>query len=134
MIRRYTTPYHYFVLPFVVDEIDKINLVYTQNGEVITTKSNNDIVIYNIDDDLLNNASMGEDFYNYFMLEIGEGDGYSVFVVRLTQEETSKFTFYKAARKNIALAQIHILSTKGDAFKSRPIQIRIYGSTTEGEI
>lgn len=91
------------------------------------------MVIYDIQD-LLNNATMGEDLSNFFMLDIDEGTDFSIFSVRLTQEETSSFTFYKAARKNIALAQIHLLTTSGNAFKSRPIQIRVYGSTTEGEI
>ena len=136
MIRRYTTPYHHFVLPFLTDEIDKVILTYSQNGEIITTKEKKDVVIHNIQE-LLDNASMGEDLFALLMSKVGDVNAVaesSLLSVHLTQEDTSSFTFYKAEEKNIALAQIRILDTKGDAFVSRPIKIRIYGSTSEGVI
>lgn len=136
MIRRYTTPYHHFVIPFLAEEINRILLTYSQNGEIIVLKGRGDITIRNINE-LLDNASMGEDLFALIEPKISSSDELTdcgLLSVRLTQEETSKFTFHKAAEKNIALAQIRIVNTKGDAFVSRPIKIRIYGSTTEGEL
>lgn len=136
MIRRYTTPYHHFVLPFLTNEIDEVILTYSQNDEIIFTKEKEDVVIHDIDE-LLDNASMGEDLYALLVSKAGGVEATaesSLLSVHLTQEDTSSFTFYKAEEKNIALAQIRVKDTKGDAFVSRPIKIRVYGSTSEGVI
>ena len=136
MLRRYTTPYHHFILPFLTNEIDKVTLTYSQNGEILVTKEKQDVTIHDIQE-LLDNASMGEDIFTLLMSKVGDVSAVaesSLLSVHLTQEETSRFTFHKAAEKNIALAQIRVLDTKGNAFVSRPIKIRVYGSTSEGVI
>lgn len=130
MIRRYATPYEYFVLPFASKDIANIKMVYTQNGEKIVEKLKSDITIADIDD--LDNASMGEDFMKQLGRHLRGLKAASVISVHLTQEETASFTFYKAAEKNIALIQIHLVDMDGDSFMSRPIRVRIYGSTDEG--
>lgn len=133
MLTRYTTPYHHFVLPFLTDEIDKITVTYVQNGEELVHKNKDDVTIHDIQE-ILDNASMGEDLLNLLMSKVDEADESCLLSVHLTQEETASFTFHKAAEKNIALVQIRVLNTKGDAFVSRPIRIRVYGSINEGVI
>lgn len=133
MLTRYTTPYHHFVLPFLTNEIDKVTVTYVQNGNEITHKDKADVTIHDIQE-ILDNASMGEDILNLLMSKIDVADESCLLSLRLTQEETSSFTFHKAEEKNIVLVQIRVLNTKGDAFVSRPIRIRVYGSINEGVI
>ena len=40
MIIRGTTPYHNFILPILVEDIDAVYVTYLQNNEVILYKSN----------------------------------------------------------------------------------------------
>ena len=75
---------------------------------------------------------MGEDFMRELNKHTHGLPAASVASVHLTQEETGLFTFYKAAEKNIALIQIRLVNVDGDAFISRPIRVRVYGSTDEG--
>lgn len=133
MLTRYTTPYHHFVLPFLTNEIDKVTVTYVQNGEEITHKEKADVTIHDIQE-ILDNASMGEDILSLLMSKVDIADESCLLSLRLTQEETSSFTFHKAEEKNIILVQIRVLNTKGDAFVSRPIRVRVYGSINEGVI
>lgn len=131
MIKQYSTPYEYFILPFLAKEIDELKITYVQNGEEILTKTNEDIQIIDIGD-VLDNASMGEDFAAEIRKHLYGRSDFLVICVHLTQEDSAKFHFYKAAEKNIALIQIHLKDTKGDAFVSRPIFVRIYGTLDKG--
>lgn len=133
MLTRYTTPYHHFVLPFLTNEIDKVTVTYSQNGEILVTKNKEDVTIHDVQD-ILDNASMGEDLLKFFLSKVDVISESSLLTVHLTQEETSSFTFHKAEEKNIIIVQIRVLNTKGDAFVSRPIRIRVYGSNNEGVI
>jgi hypothetical protein len=131
MIIRYTTPYHNFVLPFRADEIAELDITYSQNGKEICTKSKADVQITDIED-LIQNASMGQEGYiDAITAEVDDIHNSCVVKVHLTQEDTSQFTFYKAEEKNIALVQFHLINITSDSFVSRPIKIRIYGTTKE---
>ena len=131
MIIRYTTPYHNFVLPFRVADIDDLDITYTQNGKEIIQIGKDDVEIIDVSE-IIKNASMGQDYIDEIMKQTDEPAYFSVLKVHLTQEQTSLFTFYRAEEKNIALVQIRIRNTSGDAFNSRPIKIRVYGSISEG--
>lgn len=131
MIIRYTTPYHNFVLPFRVDEIDDLDITYTQNGKEIIQLGKDDVEIIDVSE-IIKNASMGQDYIDEVKRKSQGLDYASVLKVHLTQEQTSLFTFYRAEEKNIALVQIRVRSTNPDAFNSRPIKIRVYGSISEG--
>ena len=131
MIIRYTTPYHNFVLPFRVEEIEDLDITYTQNGKEITHLGKNDVEIIDVSE-IIKNASMGQDYINEIKRNSEGLDYASVLKVHLTQEQTSEFTFYRAEEKNIALVQIRIRNINSDAFNSRPIKIRVYGSISEG--
>lgn len=129
MIKRYSTPYHDFILPFLMKDITKIRITYSQNGEILLEKTEQDVTITDIVD-ILDNASMGEDFkaklrsrkyYKYC----------SLVTVHLTQEETALFTFHKAAEKNIAIVQFHLKDNKDDSFVSKPVRMRVYGINNE---
>ena len=129
MIKRYSTPYHDFIIPFLSKDINEVKVTYSQNGEIILEKEKQDITIIDIVD-ILDNASMGEDFSS----KLRQKTGYkfcSLLTIHLTQEESSAFTFHKAAEKNIALVQFHLIDSKGDSFVSRPIRMRVYGSNSE---
>ena len=63
-----------------------------------------------------------------------EEQTYSQLTLHLTQEETLGFTFYPAAKKNIAVIQIRILTTEGEAYASEPVKERIFGVRHEGII
>lgn len=130
MIIRGTTPYQRFILPLKVEEIDKIYVTYLQNNEVIVEKGKEELTIINVED-LLENASMGEDL-DY---EITQEEFNSCQVtVHFSQEDTLKFHFYPAAEKNIAVIQIRVLDGAGEAYASDPIHERIYGVLKEGVI
>lgn len=131
MIIRYTTPYHNFVLPFRVEDIEDLDITYSQNGKEIIQLGRNDVEIIDVSE-IIKNASMGQDYIDEIMNKTDEIDYSSVLKVHLTQEQTSLFTFYRAEEKNIALVQIRIRNINSDAFNSRPIKIRVYGSISEG--
>ena len=126
MITRGTTPYHSFVLPLTTEEISEVYITYLQNGEVILDKSiGNDIEIINIQDEF-ENASMNEPLEDFIpSCEL---------TIHLTQEDTLKFHFYPAAEKNIAVIQIRVLTTEGEAYASEPIHERIFGILKDGVI
>lgn len=126
MIIRGTTPYHNFILPILAEQIEAIYVTYLQNNEVILDKSNltDDFDIQNLLD--LENA-------NVEILTPEERES-SQLTLHLSQEDTLKFHFYPAAKKNIAVIQIRILTTDGEAFASMPINERIFGVLHDGII
>ena len=130
MIIRGTTPYHNFILPILVEDIKAIYITYLQNDEVILDKKlvdgeeSNDFIIANLKD--LENASMEE-------LSEEERESCQL-TLHLSQEDTLAFHFYPAARKNIAVIQIRILTNDDEAFASMPINERIFGVLHDGEI
>lgn len=126
MITRGTTPYHSFVLPLTTEEISEVYITYLQNGEIILDKSIGDeIEIINIQDEF-ENASMNEPLEDFVpSCEL---------TVHLTQEDTLKFHFYPAAEKNIAVIQIRVLTTDGEAYASEPVHERIFGVLKDGVI
>lgn len=117
MITRGTTPYHSFIIPLTSDEIDTIYVTYLQNGEVVVDKSKEDMSITDLND------GSGEDIQPSCQVE-----------VHLTQEDTLSFTFYPAARKNVAVIQIRVKTIDGEAYTSDPIHERIMGVLKDGEI
>lgn len=126
MIIRGTTPYHNFILPILKKDIQKVQITYMQNDTVILEKTDNDIVIDNIID-LYENASVEE------LEELSEEERDSCqLTVHLTQEDTLAFEFFPAAKKNIAVIQIRILTTDGEAYASNPVTERIFGVLHEG--
>lgn len=131
MIIRGTTPYHNFILPILVEDIKAIYITYLQNNEIILDKSllngeesTNAFVIANLKD--LENASMEE---------LTEEERTSCqLTLHLTQEDTLAFHFYPAAKKNIAVIQIRILTMDDEVFASMPINERIFGVLHDGVI
>lgn len=125
MIIRGTTPYHNFILPILAEDIKEVYVTYLQNKEVILDKSKEDVEINDLVD-LYENASveeLPEEVSNSCQL-----------TVHLTQEDTLGFHFYPAAKKNIAVIQIRILTTDDEAFASMPINERIFGVLHDGVI
>ena len=135
MIIRGTTPYHSFILPALVANISKIYISYCQNEDVIFEREypnvqDSNITLSNLLD-LYENASMGED------LDIEYTEEYlnsCQLTVHLSQEDTLKFHFYPAAEKNIAVIQIRLLTSDGEAYASDPIHERIFGVLKDGVI
>lgn len=125
MIIRGTTPYHNFILPILADNIKAVYVTYLQNEEVILDKSIKDVTIVNLLD-LYENASVEE------LSE--EEQGSCQLTVHLSQEDTLKFSFFPAARKNIAVIQIRLLTTDDEAFASEPVKERIFGVLHDGVI
>lgn len=132
MIIRGTTPYHNFILPILAEDIKAIYVTYLQNNEVILDKSlldgdeseHNDFIIVNLKD--LENANME-------ILTEEERESCQL-TLHLSQEDTLKFHFYPAAKKNIAVIQIRILTMDDEAFASMPINERIFGVLHDGVI
>ena len=129
MIIRGTTPYHNFILPILAEDINTIWITYCQNEEEIifrtSEKADENMEIVNFVD-MLENASMEQ---------LSEEDRQcSQLTLHLTQEETLKFHFYPAARKNIAVIHIRILTEDGEAYASEPIRERIFGTRRDGVI
>lgn len=132
MIIRGTTPYHNFILPVLAEDIKAIYVTYLQNDEVILDKSllsddeseHEDFIIANLKD--LENANMD-------MLTEEERESCQL-TLHLSQEDTLKFNFYPAAKKNIAVIQIRLLTTDDEAFASMPINERIFGVLHDGVI
>lgn len=127
MIVRGTTPYHTFVLPMASSQIEQIYVTYLQNNQVILDKGLSDITLTDNEIDT-DNASVEP-------LDSGEDVGATTTVtIHLSQEDTLKFQFYPAAEKNIAVIQIRVLDSNGEAYASDPIQERIFGILKEGVI
>ena len=125
MIIRGTTPYHSFVLPLKTEDISEVYITYLQNNEIIINKSISDAQIIDIEDEY-ENASMNEPLEDFIpSCEL---------TIHLTQEDTLKFHFYPAAEKNIAVIQIRVLTTEGEAYASEPIHERIFGVLKDGVI
>ena len=125
MIIRGTTPYHNFILPILSKDIQEVYVTYLQNGEVILDKTGEDVIINDIID-LYENASMEE-------LSDEEKESCQL-TIHLSQEDTLAFHFYPAARKNIAVIQIRVLTTDNEAYASDPIRERIFGVLHDGVI
>ena len=128
MIIRGTTPYHNFILPILAEDIDTLWVTYCQNEDIIFERTNEEpderMEIVNLLE--LENASMEE------LTE--EEQSSSQLTLHLTQEETLGFTFYPAAKKNIATISIRILTTDGEAYASEPVKERIFGVRHDGVI
>ena len=131
MIIRGTTPYHNFILPILIEDIKAIYVTYLQNEEVILNKSliegeesSSEFILTNLQD--LENASMEQ------LTE--EEQNSCQLTLHLSQEDTLAFHFYPAARKNIAVIQIRILTVDDEAFASMPINERIFGVLLDGVI
>ena len=135
MIIRGTTPYHRFILPLSAEDIETVYITYSQNDEVILDKSNiaDEFEIANIVEETEEpSEEIGE--LEEQEEEIVEVLPSSQLTLHLTQEDTLKFHFYPAARKNIAVIQIRILKTDGEAIVSMPINERIFGVFHDGVI
>lgn len=137
MIVRGTTPYHNFIIPFTSEDVSELYVTYLQNGETVVEKALSDVDISDIDPAT----------YNSFITDYNKGDSFatndadyaeeevaSELVVHLTQEDTLGFKFWPAAEKNIAVIQIRILTSDGEAFASEPIKERIFGVLKDGVI
>ena len=129
MIIRGTTPYHSFILPLTVENIDTIWVTYCQNDDVIFERTNEE------PDDRMELVNLLDLYENASIEQLTEEEQtYSQLTLHLTQEETLGFTFYPAAKKNIAVIQIRILTTEGEAYASEPVKERIFGVRHEGII
>ena len=117
MITRGTTPYEFFVLPDPIDKIAEAYITYSQNGEIILDKKLSDAVVEPIEE-----------------TEETEAQPQTKLTLHLTQEDTLKFHFYPAAEKNIAWAQVRVLTNDNEAYATEPIQKRIYGILKDGVI
>ena len=130
MIVRGTTPYHSFILPLTSDKIDTLYITYMQNDEVILDKQ--------LGEEGVSIEDTNFETENAHMETLIEGDitpaPSSKVTVHLTQEETLAFTFYPAARKNIAVIQVRVLGIDGEAYASNPITERIFGVLKDGVI
>lgn len=124
MIIRGTTPYHTFGLPLRAEQISEVWITYMQNEAIVLDKTltGGDIELVNTED-LLDNASM----------ECSPND-FSQAILHLSQEDTLKFEFYKAAEKNIAVIQVRFLDIDGEAYASDPLNDRIMGVIKGGKI
>lgn len=132
MIVRGTTPYHTFILPLKVEDIDTLYITYLQNNEVILDKAYNSSGVEITDTDFeTENANMENLADNE--VDMNE-ESLSKITVHLTQEETLKFHFYPAAEKNIAVVQVRVLDTNGEAYASNPVRERIFGVLKDGVI
>ena len=139
MIIRGTTPYHRFILPLSVEDIETVYVTYAQNNEVILDKSNitDEFEIEDIVEEAeesLEEANELEEQEEQEETEEVEVLLSSQLTLHLTQEDTLKFHFYPAARKNIAVIQIRILKTNGEAIVSMPINERVFGALHDGVI
>ena len=90
-MRRLTTPEHKFTLQIDPSVIDKIRITYAQNNVIVLTKEGNDV---SIDDNIAK--------------------------VKLTQEETKKFTAGKEAE-----IQVRVLTLGNDALASDIIKVDV---------
>lgn len=130
MIVRGTTPYHSFILPLAIEDIDTFYVTYLQNNKVILDKSmgNDGIEIETVD---LSTENANVEIIEDSEIEVSSS---SKITVHLTQEDTLKFHFYPAAEKNIAVIQIRVLDKNGEAYASNPVRERIFGVLKDGVI
>lgn len=124
MIVRGTTPYHTFIVPMDPEQLSEVYVTYMQNNEVVIDKTTADITIEPVEEEL-ENASMEEP--TEFTIS-------SQITLHLTQEDTLKFKFYPAAERNIAVVQMRVLTTDGEAYASNPIHERVFGVLKDGVI
>ena len=136
MIIRGTTPYHRFILPLSAEDIETVYITYAQNNEVILDKSNitDEFEIEDIVEETEEPSEEIEEQEEQEEQEEVEVLPLSQLTLHLTQEDTLKFHFYPAARKNVAVIQIRILKTNGEAIVSMPINERIFGALHDGVI
>jgi len=137
MIIRGTTPYHSFDLPLTSDQIDTLYITYMQNDEVILDKQLGEegieIVDSNINSEIEPETESETETDTPTDEETTPAPSSKV-TIHLTQEDTLAFTFYPAARKNIAVRQVRVLSTDGEAYASDPIIERVFGVLKDGVI
>lgn len=140
MITRGTTPYHSFILPLSVSDIDEIYITYLQNNKVILEKGKADVDMVDInvetEDSFITDENKGDSFSSNDADQSAEEEteNYSQVVAHLSQEDTLAFTFYPAAEKNIAVIQVRVLTTDGEAYASLPVKERIFGVLKDGVI
>ena len=131
MIIRGTTPYHGFILPILVEDVEVIWVTYCQNERIVIEKD------WTIDstDERISFEDLTDLYENASMEQLSEEEQQSSqLTLHLTQEETLGFHFYPAAKKNIAVIHIRILTTDGEAYASEPIRERIFGTRRDGVI
>ena len=131
MIVRGTTPYHTFIVPMQSESIEEVYITYLQNNEVVLDKDKTSVTIEDVELETenaeVNDTELAEE-------EETEVIPTSQITLHLTQEDTLKFKFYPAAEKNIAVVQLRILDTNGEAYASNPVQERIFGVLKDGVI
>lgn len=131
MIVRGTTPYHTFIVPMASESIEEVYITYLQNNEVVLDKDKTTVTIEDVELETenaeVNDTELTEE-------EETEVIPTSQITLHLTQEDTLKFKFYPAAEKNIAVVQLRILDTNGEAYASNPVQERIFGVLKDGVI
>ena len=131
MIIRGTTPYHNFILPVLAEDIKTIWITYCQNEDIIFERTNDS----EVEDENMSIINLVDLYENATMEQLADEEKTcSQLTIHLTQEETLGFHFYPAAKKNIAIIQIRILTTDGEAYASEPIRERIFGVRHEGVI
>lgn len=130
MIVRGTTPYHTFIVPMASESIEEVYITYLQNNEVVLDKDKTTVTIEDVELET-ENAEVND---TELTEEETEAIPTSQITLHLTQEDTLKFKFYPAAEKNIAVVQLRILDTNGEAYASDPMQERIFGVLKDGVI
>ena len=129
MIIRGTTPYHNFILPILAEEIDTLWVTYCQNEDEIIFRTSE------VDDENMAVVNFVDMLENASMEQLSEEEKHcSQLTIHLTQEETLRFHFYPAAKKNIAVIHIRVLTVDGEAYASEPVRERIFGTRREGII
>ena len=130
MIVRGTTPYHTFIVPMQSESISEIYITYLQNNEVVLDKDKTDVTI----EDIVLDTENAEIDDTELTEEEPEVVPTSQITLHLTQEDTLKFKFFPAAEKNIAVVQLRILDSDGEAYASDPVHERIFGVLKDGVI
>jgi hypothetical protein len=129
MIIRGTTPYHNFILPILAEDIDTLWVTYCQNEDEIIFRTSE------VDDENMAVVNFVDMLENASMEQLSEEERHcSQLTIHLTQEETLRFHFYPAAKKNIAVIHIRVLTVDGEAYASEPVSERIFGTRREGVI
>ena len=130
MIVRGTTPYHTFIVPMQAESIEEVYITYLQNNEVVLDKDKTSVTI----EDVVLDTENAEIDDTELIEEEEEVVPTSQITLHLTQEDTLKFKFFPAAEKNIAVVQLRILDTNGEAYASDPVHERIFGVLKDGVI
>ena len=130
MIVRGTTPYHTFIVPMQAESIEEVYITYLQNNEVVLDKDKTSVTI----EDVVLDTENAEIDDTELIEEESEVIPTSQITLHLTQEDTLKFKFFPAAEKNIAVVQLRILDTNGEAYASDPVHERIFGVLKDGVI